>query len=78
AALLLDEQPEQLELPDDDVEVIGEVVDGIRVDLLGSLRGRLLNLTEQAAALGNNQLLERLRDAAEGLDEERYPDLKQL
>lgn len=78
AALLLDEQPEQLELPDDDVEVVGEVVDGIRVDLLGSLRGRLLNLTEQAAALGNNQLLERLRDAAEGLDEERYPDLKQL
>lgn len=78
AALLLDEQPEPLDLPDGDVEVIGEVVDGIRVELLGSLRGRLLRLTEQAAALGNKQLLERLQAAAAALDEERYPDLKQL
>ncbi len=79
AALLLDDQPEPLDdLPDGDVEVIGEVVDGIRVELVGSLRGRLLRLTEQAAVLGNNQLLERLQGAVTDLEEERYPDLKQL
>jgi len=79
AALLIDEGPVVAAGSDDgDIDALADVVDGIRTQLTGSLRNRLMNMAERAAELGNGQLIERLQRAVLGLERDEYPDIKQL
>src|SRR5690606_16983586 len=82
AALLIDDEGAPLvpsaEPDDRDVDARAEVVAGIRAQLTGSLRNRLMNMAERAAELGNNNLIERLQRALMALERDEYPDINQL
>ncbi len=82
AALLIDDEGAPLvpsaEPDDRDVDALAEVVAGIRAQLTGSLRNRLMNMAERAAELGNNNLIERLQRALMALERDEYPDINQL
>ncbi len=77
----LTRQLKQLEsrtLDDAQVDATGALVDALKADARASAQRKLEALAEQAGELGSTHLLERIRAAADGLEEERFPDLAAL
>lgn len=77
----LSEQLEQLEhepLGDDRLDASVAMVDKLRGDLRAAYEQRISSFLEQASSLGNRDVLARIQEASQSLEQGNYPDLSEL